>query len=273
MSPGSRHCPPKVAALRSLALLILAMLASPAALADGVIIKSVSSEHPVGSIVADGEVLHLAAGQTVTVLDRSGALIERSTGAYAGPSRREALGLIETAKALAAGPRAKSAIGGTRTGEDDKSGCKVSAPSTTADSCIPHGLVAKRLRVTGYTPASAKAPALLVLESNFDGYAICVGWNPSEDARFVAGADPLHPIALTASSPVRLGAPAAGASNPALSSVACAGVSAATWKSLQSPALKALTANSAAVVLSSFSRMHGDTTAEARTAPPSKPQP
>jgi hypothetical protein len=127
------------------------------------------------------------------------------------------------------------------------------------------------LRVAQYTPARAGVAARLVLESNFDGYAICVGWNPSEDSRFIAGSDPAHPIVLSAAAPVQLAS--AADSNPALKSVSCAGVSADVWKSLTAPALKAINPNSAAIVLSSFSRLRGDTIAEGRAAAASTPQP
>src|SRR5262245_39349925 len=163
---------------KSLMLLVLAALAAPAALADGVIVKSASLDYPAGSIVKDGEVLRLGAGEKITVLDRSGVVLERAAGAYAGPSAREAAGVIEIATALATGPQAKSATGGVRCSESQK---------TLAGACEP--VLMKQLRVTRYVPARDGAAAKLALESNFDGYAICSGWNPSEDSRFLAGAD------------------------------------------------------------------------------------
>jgi hypothetical protein len=238
------------------------VLVAPAAAADGVIVKSAVIDHPVGSVVTEGEVLKLPVGQTVTVLDRSGALLVLSAGAYAGPARRDAAGLVETAAALAAGPQGRATLGGTRTGEDEA--CESRSAKKT-DACIPHGVVVKRLRVLSYS--TAHGDAQLVLESNFDGYAVCVGWNPSEDSRFLAGADPAHPLTLTASSPARLESSrtTTGSSN-APGSIECTGISPGAWASLKASASEALTPNSTAIVLSSFSRMRGDTAAEARAA-------
>jgi hypothetical protein len=256
---------------KPLTLVVIAMLAAPAAAADGVIVKSSLVEYPIGSLVADGEVLRLGAGQTVTILDRSGVLIERSAGAYAGPSARAGASLVELATGVAAGPQSKSAIGGTRN-DDEKEKCNFSNPKT-ADACIPHGVIAKRLRVAGYVPVQAGAEAQLVLESNFNGYAVCAGWNGLEDSRFIAGADPAHPVELSAETPVRLGPAVLASSGPAPGSVACTGVSIDVWKSLTPSALQALDPNSVGIVLSSFSRLRGDTIAEDRAKASSLPHP
>jgi hypothetical protein len=243
-------------------LLVLAAIAAPAALADGVVLKSTSIDYPVGSAVKDGEVLLLTAGQKVTILDRSGVVLERTAGAYAGPSAREAAGVIEIATALATGPQAKSAIGGVRCSESEK---------TDPNACEP--VLMKQLRVTRYVPARQGAAAKLVLESNFDGYAICSGWNPSEDSRFIAGADPAHPVELSAAKPAQLGSPKKASANPALKSASCVGVSIDVWQSLTPSAIEALNPNSAAIVLSSFSKLRNDTIAEARAPSASVPQP
>jgi hypothetical protein len=254
---------------KSLALLALAMLAAPMAAADGVIVKSASVDYPVGSLVKDKEVLRLGAGQTVTILDRSGAMIERAAGAYAGPSAREAAGLVEMTAALAAGPQAKSAIGGVRPLRPECS----SATPLAADACIPTGIVGKRLRVTEYVPAHAGVAGQFVLESNFDGYAVCVGWNnPSEDFLFVAGGDPAHPLELSATEPARLSLRSA-ISGAAVKSVSCSGVSAGVWDLVRVQALPALNPNSAAIVLSSFAKLQGETIVEGRATASSAPQP
>jgi hypothetical protein len=124
--------------------------------------------------------------------------------------------------------------------------------------------------VAQYTPARSGVAARLVLESNFDGYAICVGWNPSEDSRFLPGGDPAHPLELSASAPVRLNAKPASA-GASLKSVSCAGVSPDVWNSLDPSALQALDPNSAAIVLSSFSKLQGDTIAEGRATAGAQP--
>jgi hypothetical protein len=254
---------------KSLALVVLAMLAAPIAAADGVIVKSASVDYPVGSLVKDSEVLRLAAGQTVTVLDRSGAVIERRAGAYEGPSAREAAGFEKMMAALAAGPQAKSAIGGTRPLRPE---CGSATP-LAADACIPRGIVGKTLRVTDYAPPHAGVAGQFVLESNFDGYAVCVGWNSlSEDSRFIPGGDPAHPLELSATAPVRLGL-APDASGAAMKSVSCAGVSAGVWDLARVQALQALNPNSAAIVLSSFAKLRGETIVEGRATASSTPQP
>jgi hypothetical protein len=122
----------------SLALLALVMLAAPIAVADGVIVKSTSTEYPAGSIVKKGDMLRLEVGQTVTILDRSGVVVERPAGAYAGPSPREAKGVVEMAAALAAGPQGKSAIGGTRPAPEEA--CSLSTSRAT-DACVARGVV------------------------------------------------------------------------------------------------------------------------------------
>jgi len=255
---------------RSLALVALALLAAPIAAADGVIVKSTSMDYPVGSLVAKNEILRLGAGQTVTILDRSGVLLEQQkAGAYVGPSERDAAGVVEIATALAAGPQAKSGIGGTRPAPEQA--CSLSTSAAT-DACTPRGIVRKNLRVTGYTPAGAGVATQLVLESNFDGYAICVGWNPSEDSRYIPGSDPAHPIELSAEAPAKLGSTSTR-SYPSLKSASCVGVSAEVWRSLTPSAIKALNPNSAAIVLSAFSRLRGDTIAEGRAPAPAAPQP
>jgi hypothetical protein len=262
---------------RFLPLVLPALLAAPIAAADGVVVRSVSLEHPVGSIVADGETLRLGAGQTLTVLDRSGVMVVLSAGAYAGPQKPRTANMLETAAALAAGPPSKAAIGGTRNGEDDPiTACSDQASPKSQDACIARRSVVKQLRVTRYIPARAGAPAQLALESNFDGFIVCTGWNPSEDSRFLGGADPDHPLPMKASAPVRLPAPPAVKGQKAaasLQSVGCTGVSSDVWAALQASASQALTPNSAAIVLSSFSRMRGDTIAEARASATAKPDP
>jgi hypothetical protein len=119
--------------------------------------------------------------------------------------------------------------------------------------------------VAKYVPARAGSPAQLVLESNFDGFAVCAGWNGSEDSRFLDGADPAHPIPLSATSPAHLSALPAVAGDqatPGMKSIGCAGVSTEVWSLLKASADQALAPNSAAIVMSSFSRMRGDTIAE-----------
>lgn len=261
ISPVSNRCFP-----RPFAIIALVLLSAPAALADGVVVKSLSPDYPVGALVVTGEVLKLGAGESVTILDRSGALVQRTGGAYTGPSARDAQGAVEIATALAQGPQAKSALGGVR---NDQKQCDLSSSAGT-DACTQKGVIGKTLRVASYTPARANAAAQLVLESNFDGYAICVGWNPSEDSRFLPGGDPEHPLELKASAPVRLTAKSAP-NGSAMKSVSCAGISAEVWKSLEPAALQTLDANSAAIVLSSFSKLQGDTIAEGRATSAAKP--
>lgn len=256
---------PRLTDRRCLALVVLVALSAPAALADGVVVKSAIADYPVGALIATGEVLRLGAGQTVTILDRSGAVVQRTAGAYAGPSAKEAKGVVEVATALAQGPTGKSAVGGTRPGQEVE--CSLSSSAAT-DACKARGIIGKTLRVASYTPARANAAGQLVLESNFDGYAICVGWNPSEDSRFIPGGDPAHPVELSASAPVRLSASLAGGS---MKSVSCAGVSPDVWASLAPSALQTLDPNSAAIVLSSFSKLRGDTMAEGRATAADKP--
>ena len=58
-----------------------------------------------------------------------------------------------------------------------------------------------------------------------------------------------------------------------MKSVSCAGVSPDVWKSLEPSALQALDPNSAAIVLSSFSKLLGDTIAEGRATAGAQPKP
>jgi hypothetical protein len=56
-----------------------------------------------------------------------------------------------------------------------------------------------------------------------------------------------------------------------MKSVSCAGVSAEVWKLLAPQAVKVLDANSAAIVLSSFARLQGETIAEGRATAGAQP--
>jgi len=274
MTRKLKHPSPLPAAIRWIAIAVVAGCAAPAVLAEGVVVKSTAAEHPVGSVIADGEQLRLSAGQSITVLDKSGVVIVRTEGRYAGPTSRETSGFLETAKAMADGPRAKSAIGGTRNPEDDPSAACAAAGARPSDACIARDPASRRLRVTTYTPATKKKPAALTLASSFEGVAVCTAWNGNQDAVFLPGANPQHPLALSASQPNRLTAPSGqnARSVTGLRSVDCAGVSIDTWQALQVSAPAALTPNAAAVILSAFARMHGDTAAEARfTARAAKP--
>lgn len=255
---------------RCMIFAVFTACAAPAALSEGVVVKSASAEHPVGSVVADGEQLRLTQGQSITVLDKSGVMVERTAGRYTGPTSRESSGFLETAKAMADGPHAKSAIGGTRTGDHDAAEkCAAAGGAKSNDACIARDPASRRLRVTAYTPARGSKPAQLTLRSSFEGVTVCTAWNGSQDAVFLPGADPEHPLLLTASQPNRLTAPKSGSkvtpkSLVGLRSVDCAGVSIETWRTLEVAASTALTPNTAAVILSAFARMHGDTAAEAR---------
>lgn len=244
----------------SLAIALSACLGAPASMAEGVVVKSVIADYPVGSVVAEGEELRLAKGQSLTVLDRSGAIVVQGPGKYAAPAKRSAAGVIETAAALAAGPQAKATIGGVRCvpGPDQK--CRDPHPDVLL------------LRVTDYVPAKKGKPMQLVLDSNFDGLAVCVGWNTEDDAHFLAGADPKHPLKLSVahttrltSAPVKSGKKG-GKPAPSWRSVDCAGVYTDTWKAMGASAVQALSPNTAPIVLSAFARMHGETAVEARAS-------
>lgn len=230
---------------------------APVASADGVVVKSDTFDHPVGSIIVVGEQVRLKAGQTITVLDRSGVVLLQSAGAYTGPIEKGNPGLLKSGVAVAAGRGTKTATGGVRTsGDDVVTTCgpdQQARPLNSADRCIPRAQPSRHLRISSD----------LTVESSFEGYAVCVGWRGSDDSEFLDGADPIHPLLLSASQSAVLKTAGAPTNSKAdFSSIGCAGLSAETWKALHDSASQALTPNSAAVIMSAFARLRGDIAVE-----------
>lgn len=236
-----------------------------AAMADGVVMKSPTFDYPVGSVIAEGETVKLKTGETLTILDRSGALVMQPAGKYAAPSVTRKSDAVRTAQQLASAPAAAPKIGGVRT-PDDVLPCQGVRSETGANACIAPKGAPGQLRIVRTSGASAKAglPATLALQATFDGYAVCTRWIPGQDARFLEGADPAHPIALSASTVAQWSGPLTIATSAPVNLVSCKAVSPDVWAMIDDDARATLTPNQSAIVLSGFSRLHGEASDEAR---------
>jgi hypothetical protein len=251
-----RSAPRLHAALAALSIGALA-IALPGH-AEGVIVKSTNPEHPVGAILAVGEALRLQPGEAITVLDRSGVLVMASGAAYAGPAQTRPASLAATGAAVLAGPRANPAVGGVRNSCDAGAG----GPPPSA-LCNQVRGTHRKMRVFSVAGEGRKVPAL-GFESNFDGYALCVHWSGSSAAQFLPGADPTSPLRLAADTittwDVQRGerAPWSKRGAKVAVTVSCEGVSPEVWESIRTMAPDVLTADSAEIVLASWSRLKGE---------------
>ena len=162
----------------------LSVMGAGPAIAEGVVLQSTSEAYPRGAIVASGEALHLAAGESLTILDKSGAIeVFDAPGQYGSdatsPGEREIdrdFPIVEAA----IWDRQRAEIGGTR--EFDFSAC-VEAAETRDDLTLAdcertraHIEAGPQLELgfTGYAATRKPGEALhLSLKTNFEARVAC----------------------------------------------------------------------------------------------------
>lgn len=246
--------------------------AAAIAAADGLVIASTSADYPVGTVIAAGSHVEVAAGQRIDVLDQTGEMFElTASGPYdgAGPAPQR-VGETMTVADAAFRPGRRADIGGTRAEDHeacleeariradlDAEDCARAFPPSPQGPALEVGLA---VRAATFKPGD---PLIFKLKASFDARVFCTAARAGENAETYAlelsgGKAPLKLMGnVTAMAPQR-GSPRLVAPDEAGDYVvSCFAVDPATWEAFETATAEIADANPHAWLLKSFADMRG----------------